>query len=122
MRPRRRMNVDVDTLSRSDWLSPMLLDYRLSKKPAGELREACRKAFDLGRRGNLSDYIISTECSRCPLLRSLSGSTSEPAFDLWVNPFTQAFQFRRPRRGPRIEDRSGPSEEGARNGPALDRP
>ncbi|MBY5346026.1 hypothetical protein [Rhizobium leguminosarum] len=52
-----------------------LLDYRLSKKLAGELREAAQRELDLGRRGNLSDYI-----------------TSELTFGFWVNVFTKTFQ------------------------------
>jgi hypothetical protein len=52
-----------------------LLDYRLSKKLAGELREAAQRELDLGRRGNLSDYI-----------------TSELTFGFWVNVLTKTFQ------------------------------
>lgn len=52
-----------------------LLDYRLSKRLSGELREAGQRELDLGRRGNLSDYI-----------------TSELTFGFWVNVFTKTFQ------------------------------
>jgi hypothetical protein len=51
-----------------------LLDYRLSKKLANELRDAAQRELDLGRRGNLSDYV-----------------TSELTFGFWVNVFTKTF-------------------------------